>query len=177
MPSRDPFTENIRYFANLCLPFQEQPAVVTAPPIEHRVEQTVTVNWNQFEVQLLDLTSAMYYILKDEIPRRQVIEGENMKALKLWIHMLKKYAPGTVPIRRLFYRLNEWLSPAQQVSAEQWIAEVDSVQSDLGYPLPTNMTWLACRGSKPYVRGYSCGIWTLLHAVTVQAYKIEENSE
>ncbi|VDM48687.1 unnamed protein product [Toxocara canis] len=158
------------------LPVREQPAVVTAPPIEHRVEQTVTVNWNQFEVQLLDLTSAMYYILKDEIPRRQVIEGENMKALKLWIHMLKKYAPGTVPIRRLFYRLDERLSPAQQVSAEQWIAEVDSVQSELGYPLPTNMTWLACRGSKPYLRGYSCGLWTLLHAVTVQAYKIEENN-
>uniref|UniRef100_F1L048 Sulfhydryl oxidase n=1 Tax=Ascaris suum TaxID=6253 RepID=F1L048_ASCSU len=152
------------------------PSAVTAPPVVQQTEQTITANWNQFEVQLLDLTSAMYYILKEEIPRRQLIEGENMSALKLWIHMLKKYAPGTVPIRRLFYRLDEWLSQTSQVSAEQWIAKVDSVQSDLGYPLPTNMTWIACRGSKPYLRGYSCGLWTLLHTITVEAFRIEQNN-
>uniref|UniRef100_A0A914RYJ0 Sulfhydryl oxidase n=1 Tax=Parascaris equorum TaxID=6256 RepID=A0A914RYJ0_PAREQ len=49
--------------------------------------------------------------------------------------------------------------------------------SDLGYPLPTNMTWIACRGSKPYLRGYSCGLWTLLHTITVEAFRIEQNSE
>uniref|UniRef100_A0A914ZI59 Sulfhydryl oxidase n=2 Tax=Parascaris univalens TaxID=6257 RepID=A0A914ZI59_PARUN len=152
------------------------PSAVTAPPVVQQTEQTITASWNQFEVQLLDLTSAMYYILKEEIPRRQLIEGENMTALKLWIHMLKKYAPGTVPIRRLFYRIDEWLSQTSQVSAEQWIAKVDSVQSDLGYPLPTNMTWIACRGSKPYLRGYSCGLWTLLHTITVEAFRIEQNN-
>lgn len=157
----------------------ETPAsAITAPPVVegHQARKGPAVNWTQFEVQLVDLTSAMYYILKDEIPRRQIIEGENLNALKLWIHMLKKYAPGTVPIRRLFYRLDEWLASAHQVSSAQWIAEVDRIQSDLGFPLPTNMTWIACRGSKPYLRGYSCGLWTLLHTVTVEAYKNEESN-
>lgn len=60
--------------------------------LTHKLLQSVVVFFKQifFQVQLLDLTSAMYYILKEEIPRRQLIEGENMSALKLWIHMLKK---------------------------------------------------------------------------------------
>uniref|UniRef100_A0A0M3JJC8 FAD_SOX domain-containing protein n=1 Tax=Anisakis simplex TaxID=6269 RepID=A0A0M3JJC8_ANISI len=72
--------------------FQTPASAITAPPVveDHQARKGPAVNWTQFEVQLVDLTSAMYYILKDEIPRRQIIEGENLNALKLWIHMLKK---------------------------------------------------------------------------------------
>jgi hypothetical protein len=47
-------------------------------------------NVRQFEVQLVDLISAMHYMLMQEIPRKAVIDAENLQALKAWIHMLSK---------------------------------------------------------------------------------------
>lgn len=35
--------------------------------------------------------------------------------------------------------------------------------------LPTNVTWVGCRGSEPHFRGYPCGLWTVFHLLTVQA--------
>uniref|UniRef100_A0A915PID6 Sulfhydryl oxidase n=1 Tax=Setaria digitata TaxID=48799 RepID=A0A915PID6_9BILA len=35
---------------------------------------------------------------------------------------------------------------------------------------------MACRGSKAHFRGFSCGIWTIIHAMSIQAYKIEKDN-
>uniref|UniRef100_A0A1I7XWE0 Sulfhydryl oxidase n=1 Tax=Steinernema glaseri TaxID=37863 RepID=A0A1I7XWE0_9BILA len=132
----------------------------------------VPVNFDQYKVQLLDLKSALGYMLYYEIARKNVIEGDNLAALKGWMHVLKKYVPGTTPIRRLFYRLDEWLQlQMSPISSEQWTAKVNEIQDALGHPLPVNATWVACKGSKSYLRGYTCGLWTLMHTVTVEAYK------
>uniref|UniRef100_A0A915EE49 Sulfhydryl oxidase flavin adenine dinucleotide (FAD) binding domain-containing protein n=1 Tax=Ditylenchus dipsaci TaxID=166011 RepID=A0A915EE49_9BILA len=91
--------------------------------------------------------------------------------------LLRKYFPGSAPTRRLFYRLDEWVK-AQEVAipAEKWLSKVEEFQNELGHPLPSNSSYLACRGSKPYLRGYTCGLWTMMHAVTVQAYKDEKTN-
>ncbi|KAK0407537.1 hypothetical protein QR680_019250 [Steinernema hermaphroditum] len=132
----------------------------------------VPVDFEQYKVQLVDLKSALGYMVYYEIARKNIIEGDNMAALKGWIHALKKYVPGTVPIRRFFYRLDEWLQiQMSPISSEQWTAKINEIQDSIGHPLPINATWVACRGSKSYLRGYTCGLWTLMHAVTVEAYK------
>ncbi|CAB3399283.1 unnamed protein product [Caenorhabditis bovis] len=128
---------------------------------------------NQFEVQLVDLKSAMSYMLYKEIPRRQEIRDEPLEALKQWMHTLKKYAPGTTPMRRLFYRLDEYIQLQSVVTADDWLAKVDEIQQSLGNPIPKEIKWMACSGSKPNLRGYTCGLWTLAHTVTVEAYKQE----
>lgn len=33
-----------------------------------------------------------------------------------------------------------------------------------------NSSWQHCKGSSPEFRGYTCGLWTTFHAVTVYAY-------
>lgn len=33
-----------------------------------------------------------------------------------------------------------------------------------------NSTWQSCKGSTPLFRGYSCGLWTTFHTLTVQSY-------
>uniref|UniRef100_A0A1I7XGP0 Thioredoxin domain-containing protein n=1 Tax=Heterorhabditis bacteriophora TaxID=37862 RepID=A0A1I7XGP0_HETBA len=83
---------------------------------------------NQYHVQLVDLQSTVSYMLYKEIPRREVISGENLKALKQWIHTLMKYIPGTTPIRRLFHRLDEWIQVQEKVTADEWIKKVDEIQ-------------------------------------------------
>lgn len=119
----------------------------------------VPINYEQFKVQHLDILSALRYMLYQEIPRKPVIKDENLSALKSWIHLLKKYVPGTAPIRRLFYRLDEWTQLQNAIRAEDWISKVNSIQSDLGNPLPSESKWLACKGSKPFLRGYTCGLF------------------
>lgn len=146
-------------------------------PSPHPGDQAmVPLDFEQFKVQHLDLTSALNYMLNQEIPRKPIIEGEKLSALKGWIHLLKKYVPGTAPIRRLFYRLDEWTQLQSSIKAEDWIEKVESLQKDLGHPLPSNSTWVACKGSQPYLRGYTCGLWSTMHALTVQAYNDEKHS-
>lgn len=33
-----------------------------------------------------------------------------------------------------------------------------------------NASWQHCKGSSPEFRGYTCGLWTTFHAITVHAY-------
>jgi len=138
--------------------------------------QEVPINWDQYKVQNMDILSAMKYMLHEEIPRKPVIKDENLAALKAWIHILKKYLPGTTSIRRLFYRLDEWTQLQSSITAEQWLEKVETLQKDLGNPLPQKPKWIACQGSKPFLRGYTCGLWTTMHAVTVQAYMDEKDN-
>lgn len=39
---------------------------------------------------MLDMATAIHYILYGEIPRKNVIDGENLEGLKLWINAMKK---------------------------------------------------------------------------------------
>ncbi|KAH7697422.1 Protein F47B7.2 c [Aphelenchoides avenae] len=146
------------------------PMVAQAAPVGS--EPAVPVDWKQYEVQYLDLISALYYMATQEIPRRQVIDGSHLSALKGWVHVLKRFVPLSAPVRRLFYRLDEWVQKEPtQIRAEQWLSKFEEIQGELGHPIPANTTWQACRGSKPFLRGYTCGLWTLFHAITVEAYK------
>ncbi|KAE9547840.1 hypothetical protein FO519_008948 [Halicephalobus sp. NKZ332] len=138
--------------------------------------QEVPINWDQYKVQNSDIISALRYMLYEEIPRKNIIEKENLSTLKSWMNVLKKYVPGTAPIRRLFYRLDEWTQIQTSIKAEEWINKINSLQEDLGNPLPKEPNWISCKGSKPFLRGYTCGLWTTMHAVTVQAYLEEKDN-
>ncbi|VDN35324.1 unnamed protein product [Gongylonema pulchrum] len=113
---------------------------------------------------MADIMTALHYILTAEIPRKAIMKGENLTALKQWVHALKM--------------ANNWIKDVpNEVTAEQWLAKVKEIQEQLGHPLPKNTTYMACRGSKPHLRGFSCGVWTIIHAMSAQAYKLEQNRD
>jgi thiol oxidase len=179
----DEYTSNLADSNHQGPPPPPHPAAANSPlePSPHpangkSLADNIPIDFNQYKVQYLDIASALNYMLNQEIPRKPIIDGEKLSALKGWIHLLKKYVPGTVPIRRLFYRLDEWTQLQSSIKAEDWIEKVESLQKDLGHPLPTNSTWIACKGSQAYLRGYTCGLWTLMHALTVQAYNDEKHN-
>lgn len=39
-----------------------------------------------------------------------------------------------------------------------------------GYPFPTNASWEHCKGTTLGLRGYTCGLWTTFHAITINAF-------
>lgn len=94
------------------------PAVTPKPEVSHP----------QFEVQYLDITSALSYMLTQEIPRRNVIDGQFIKVLKDWMHVLRQYLPLAAPVRRLMYELHEYIKPRSSVTADDWIAHVEKYQ-------------------------------------------------
>ncbi|KAK6040283.1 Erv1 / Alr family protein, partial [Cooperia oncophora] len=132
------------------------------------------VDMTQYQVQLVDLKSTLSLY---EIPRRAIIDGVALAALKNWMRTLSKYAPGTTPMRRLLYRMNEWIwTVDDSLLVDDWTKKLEEIQLDLGNPLPEKVEWIACIGSKPNLRGYTCGLWTTAHAITVEAYKTEANN-
>ncbi|VDK72236.1 unnamed protein product [Litomosoides sigmodontis] len=140
-------------------------------------ETNMMITWSQFEVQMMDIITALRYMLMAEIPRKSVIKGEKLEALKLWARAMKKYLPGTIPIRKMLYRLDHWLSNVStELTSEEWTHKIMTIQDQLGQPLPSTTNYMACRGSKMHFRGFSCGIWTIIHAMSVQAYKIEKDN-
>ncbi|KAK6113525.1 Erv1 / Alr family protein [Brugia pahangi] len=181
---QDKINEHLAQIPAINIPVPYQPYQPHQPHQNEVLRDTKTqddvkplVTWNQFEVQMMDIITALRYMLMAEIPRKSVIKDEKLTALKLWVHAMKKYMPGTIPIRKLLYRLDHWLkNVSTEVISEQWTNQVKVIQDQLGQPLPSTTNYMACRGSKPHFRGFSCGIWTIIHAMSVQAYKVEQNN-
>ena len=77
---------------------------------------------------------------------------------------------------------NEWTEKVNEIQVNSGKSRLISkillicVKLELGNPLPREVHWVACQGSKPHLRGYTCGVWTLAHAITVEAYKLDHNS-
>lgn len=67
-------------------------------------------------------------MLTNEIPRRNVIDGHYLKVLQDWIHVLRQYLPLAAPVRRLFYKLDEYVKPLHALTAEDWLAHVQEYQ-------------------------------------------------
>jgi thiol oxidase len=51
------------------------------------------------------------------------------------------------------------------------------LQEDQGRPFPVNGDWDHCNGSTPVLRGYTCGLWTVFHVLTISAYKNLQNAD
>ena len=43
--------------------------------------------------------------------------------------------------------------------------------------LPAEPHWVSCAGSKPKYRGYPCGLWTLLHTMTIHCFPLVHYSK
>ena len=43
--------------------------------------------------------------------------------------------------------------------------------------LPTKPHWVSCAGSEPKYRGYPCGLWMLLHTVTIHCFPLVQYSD
>ncbi|KAI3413317.1 hypothetical protein GPALN_010814 [Globodera pallida] len=63
-----------------------------------------------------------------------------------------------------------------QVSMDEWKAEFEQSKTQNGDPFPVTAEWEHCKGSRTIFRGFTCGLWTAFHAMTVQAYLGKEQN-
>ena len=75
---------------------------------------------------------------------------------------------------RVFSRLRDYIAEKgldAPISVEDWQKEFLAAEEEAGHPFPLNTNWDHCAGSSTQYRGYTCGLWTTFHALTVSAFK------
>ncbi|KAK0398495.1 hypothetical protein QR680_002620 [Steinernema hermaphroditum] len=153
---------------------------------------------DMYFVSETDMLKAMYMALHDEVIRaNDVIQGSNFTHLYNFVDLLAEHFPvltfsneivrrgrnvkrssssilkNSERARLVFSHLREFLrtkNDTQLVSTSDWEHHFNSVERVYAFPFPVNSSWQHCKGTTPQFRGYTCGLWTTFHALTVHTY-------
>ncbi|KAF0305034.1 Sulfhydryl oxidase 1 [Amphibalanus amphitrite] len=118
-------------------------------------------------VFMVDMENAIVVALKQEVISHNVIEGEALEALRGFLRMLLDLFPGRSHLMSSLQQVLGSITGPERISGEALERLLKS--SSPWWPgLPELQPYQACRGSRPNYRGYSCGLWTLFHSLTVQ---------
>ncbi|CAD5229762.1 unnamed protein product [Bursaphelenchus okinawaensis] len=145
----------------------------------------------------LDMLKAMRYALLREVTRNGGdISGNKLSALYTFTDALANHFPhktisqaengsdvyldASSRARVVFTHMRDFIKQnglENPLPADEWKAEFVRAEEDQGKPFPTNSDWQHCKGSSPQYRGYTCGLWTTFHALTVHNYKNKGSEE
>ncbi|KAH8383798.1 hypothetical protein KR009_010592 [Drosophila setifemur] len=117
-----------------------------------------------------DLEQAIDKLLHIELPKKLVIEGDNLTALRNFIQVMSHLNPLNKNGQILVTSLNKSLSGFQKLSGAQFADAVNELES----PLPKifkGRRYVGCIATRPFLRGFTCSLWTLFHMWTVEAAK------
>uniref|UniRef100_A0A1I8A1G4 Sulfhydryl oxidase n=1 Tax=Steinernema glaseri TaxID=37863 RepID=A0A1I8A1G4_9BILA len=137
-----------------------------------------------------DMLKAMRYALFREVARTgNELSGANLTALYSFVDALAEHFPhsgasndsesevalqNSERARAVFATLREFLDQrglTTPLPVEEWQKEFTRAEEEQQNPFNVNSDWEHCKGSSAQFRGYTCGLWTTFHAMTVQAYK------
>ncbi|KAI6170994.1 Sulfhydryl oxidase [Aphelenchoides bicaudatus] len=143
-----------------------------------------------------DMLKAMRQALLDEVIRaNEHIRGSNFTSLYNFVSLLAdnfptstltndvrrratiKRAANPQTLRRsenaraMFVQMRRELdTKPQTVSSKEWKTTFEAMERQFNNPFPVEADWQHCKGSGPEYRGYTCGLWTTFHTITIQAY-------
>uniref|UniRef100_A0A914DUX3 Sulfhydryl oxidase n=1 Tax=Acrobeloides nanus TaxID=290746 RepID=A0A914DUX3_9BILA len=148
-----------------------------------------------FYVSETDILKSLYSALLGDIIRKcDFIQGQNFTDLHNFVNLLAEHFPTKTSTGRfnrlrarrsenptslersekakqMFGKLKELLDQKPgNISVPEWKETFEKLEYDHGFPFPTNSSWQHCKGSTPLFRGYSCGLWTTFHTLTVYTY-------
>ncbi|CAG9138670.1 unnamed protein product [Plutella xylostella] len=116
-----------------------------------------------------DLEKTIQTILHSEVPRYKTLTGEPLQAILNFLTIMIEIFPFRGNGREFFVELHDILSKHQVWSGND-VADLITTLESKHYPVyVSNLEYVACRGSQAKYRGYSCGLWTLFHTLTVNA--------
>ncbi|MBZ3887486.1 Sulfhydryl oxidase 1 [Sciurus carolinensis] len=145
------------------------PQTTAVPTAADTVAPTVWKLADRSKVYMADLESALHYILRIEVGKFSVLEGQRLVALKKFVTVLAKYFPGQPLVQNFLHSINDWLKRQQKkkIPYSFFNAALDSRKEDT--VLAKKVNWVGCQGSEPHFRGFPCSLWVLFHFLTVQA--------
>ncbi|CAF0737484.1 unnamed protein product [Brachionus calyciflorus] len=132
---------------------------------------------NSNKISMLDLEASLNVMLRSEISHSNLLNGEKLASLKIWIKTLAKYFPGRKEVKEYLKNLDTKLNSLQtdEITGTQWKQMTNDAQTSDSF-LADKSEWMNCKGSKPNFRGFPCSLWTLFHTLTVSQIE-HENSK
>uniref|UniRef100_A0A7E4VGU2 Sulfhydryl oxidase n=1 Tax=Panagrellus redivivus TaxID=6233 RepID=A0A7E4VGU2_PANRE len=148
-----------------------------------------------YYVSETDMLKAMRYSLFREVARNGgPLVGANLSALYSFVDILANNFPTVtldttnndteLPLSNspravsVFAHMRDFLDAhglEEALSVDDWQSEFVRAEEQFENPFPISADWDHCKGSTPQYRGYTCGLWTTFHALTVSAYKTGQN--
>uniref|UniRef100_A0A915E935 Sulfhydryl oxidase n=1 Tax=Ditylenchus dipsaci TaxID=166011 RepID=A0A915E935_9BILA len=193
----DETVKNIVKFANFTPVLSELPS--NKPPplqfIDCEVEENEKDCIPKFFVSEKDMLMSLRMILYDEILFKGEVKGENVTNLRAFVHSLvevdikfplKTYnktaktespLPRSQQAHKLFKLLFEFLYAKQNGSftGDEW-REVYLASENKTLALPHGREGFEhCKGTSIEFRGFTCGLWNVFHALTINAYLNAQN--
>ncbi|VIO87452.1 Uncharacterized protein BM_BM3841 [Brugia malayi] len=147
-----------------------------------------------YYVSETDMLKAMRMAIFDEVIKtNNNIAGTNFTALLDFISVLAEHFPiytsnttsqttnqksfaalkQSARAKSVFLHLRHFLEAHNEkhaISTIVWRNQFQNVERVYGYPFPMNASWEHCKGTALGYRGYTCGLWTTFHAITVNAF-------
>uniref|UniRef100_A0A1I7VXS8 Sulfhydryl oxidase n=1 Tax=Loa loa TaxID=7209 RepID=A0A1I7VXS8_LOALO len=137
-----------------------------------------------------DILKAARYAVFDEVTRNgEHLAGNNLTALRDFLDVLAKDLPTKTIYNttnktkelsnskravKFFEKMRDYLDQKglhDAIPMKEYKKKFLIFEEESNFPFPVGINWEHCAGSSPKFRGYTCGLWTLFHALTIQAYK------
>ncbi|XP_015441619.1 sulfhydryl oxidase 1 [Pteropus alecto] len=146
-------------------------AVQTTVPqtTANTVAPTVWKVADRSKIYMADLESALHYILRVEVGKFSVLEGQRLVALKRFMAVLAQYFPGQPSVQNFLHSMNDWLRRQQRKKIPYGFFQTALENRKEGSVIAKKVNWVGCQGSEPHFRGFPCSLWVLFHFLTVEA--------
>uniref|UniRef100_A0A0K0ER31 Sulfhydryl oxidase n=1 Tax=Strongyloides stercoralis TaxID=6248 RepID=A0A0K0ER31_STRER len=145
----------------------------------------------KYFVSEIDMLKAIKYSLTNEIELvGQNLTNNSLTALYNYVNMLNDHYPGyttngsdntdvqildnSSKAKQIFFNLKQFLTTKMMenfLTLSDWTNEFKKYEKKFDNPFADDVDWEHCKGTEPRYRGYTCGLWTLFHTITVSAYK------
>ncbi|VBB30788.1 unnamed protein product [Acanthocheilonema viteae] len=169
-------------------PFKQQQDIVKCELYHDRCREL-------YYVSEADMLKAMRMAIFDEVIKTDSnITSTNFTALLDFISVLAEHFPTytanttssettnqkssaslkqSTRAKSVFLHLRHFLEAHRAksvISTAVWRNQFQNIERLYGYPFPMNASWEHCKGTALGYRGYTCGLWTTFHAITVNAF-------
>ncbi|XP_066217761.1 sulfhydryl oxidase 1 isoform X1 [Saccopteryx leptura] len=166
MESRSFYTTYLQRFSGAT---RQAAQTTAAPTTANTVAPTVWKVADHSKIYMADLESALHYILRVEVGKFSVLEGQRLVALRRFMAVLAQYFPGQPLVQNFLHSMNEWLRQQQRKKIPYGFFQTALESRQEGAVITKKVNWVGCQGSEPHFRGFPCSLWVLFHFLTVQA--------
>lgn len=122
-----------------------------------------------FTVYKSDIEAGLRYVLFNEIGLKSQLSEEMKEAVKNFVFVTKQYAGmDDKKIQKFLDDLYNWMTTTNTTLTGFQINKYVRIY-DTNDSVFSRNRLIGCAGSKPSLRGYTCGLWQLFHHMTVRA--------
>ncbi|XP_048004864.1 sulfhydryl oxidase 1 isoform X2 [Leguminivora glycinivorella] len=128
-----------------------------------------TIHDSSDTIYYSDLEKTIKTSLHTEITRHKILTGEPLQALLNYLDVLLSSFPFRGNLQEYILDLRNKLATRSQWAGADIFDMVKKLETVHAPVYVTNLEYVGCRGSQSTYRGYTCGLWTLFHTLTVNA--------